>query len=69
MALKGNQGQLSQSVKDWFKQAQAQNWQGIEFTHHHSIGHWASPQGYSSGLGGASESITAPCIGNASGWA
>ncbi|WP_293086169.1 ISAs1 family transposase [Moorena sp. SIO4A1] len=37
LALKGNQGQLSQSVKDWFKQAQAQNWQGIEFTHHQSI--------------------------------
>ena len=30
LALKGNQGKLSQQVEEWFKQAQAQNWQGIE---------------------------------------
>lgn len=27
LALKGNQGKLSQQVSDWFKQAQAKNWQ------------------------------------------
>ncbi len=33
LALKGNQGKLSQQVSDWFKQAEAKNWQGIEFSY------------------------------------
>ena len=37
LALKGNQGKLSQQVSDWFKQAQAQNWQGIESTYHETV--------------------------------
>ncbi len=37
LALKGNQGKLSQQVKDWFKQAQAQNWQGVEYSHHETV--------------------------------
>ncbi len=34
LALKGNQGQLCQQVQDWFKQAQAQDWQGINYSYH-----------------------------------
>ncbi len=30
LALKGNQGKLSQQVADWFNQAQAKNWEGID---------------------------------------
>lgn len=37
LALKGNQGKLSQQVEDWFKQAQAQNWQGIEYSYHETL--------------------------------
>ncbi len=33
----GNQGKLSQQVEDWFKQAQAQNWQGIEYSYHETL--------------------------------
>jgi len=29
LALKGNQGKLSQQVENWFKQAEAKNWQGM----------------------------------------
>jgi predicted transposase YbfD/YdcC len=32
LALKGNQGKLNKQVRDWFKQAVAQNWQGIEYS-------------------------------------
>jgi len=32
LALKGNQGKLFQQVEDWFEQAVAQNWQGIEYS-------------------------------------
>ena len=37
LALKGNQGKLSQQVSDWFKQIQAQNWQGIESSYHETL--------------------------------
>ncbi len=37
LALKGNQGQLSQQVSDWFEQAQAQNWLGIEYSYHETV--------------------------------
>ncbi len=37
LALKGNQGKLSQQVEDWFKQAQAKSWEGIEFSYHQSL--------------------------------
>jgi predicted transposase YbfD/YdcC len=37
LALKGNQGKLSQQVKAWFEQAESQNWQGIEFTYHETV--------------------------------
>ncbi len=37
LALKGNQGKLSQQVEDWFKQAQAKNWQGIEFSYYQTV--------------------------------
>ena len=34
LALKGNQGKLNKQVRDWFKQAVAQNWQGIEYCYY-----------------------------------
>ena len=37
LALKGNQGKLSQQVEDWFKQAESQNWQGIEFSYDETL--------------------------------
>lgn len=37
LALKGNQGKLSQQVEDWFKQAEAKNWQGIEYSYHETV--------------------------------
>jgi predicted transposase YbfD/YdcC len=37
LALKGNQGKLSQQVEDWFKQAQARDWQGIDYSYHETI--------------------------------
>ncbi|AOY80179.1 hypothetical protein BJP36_09820 [Moorena producens JHB] len=37
LALKGNQGKLTQQVKDWFQQAQAKNWEGIKFSYHQTI--------------------------------
>ncbi len=37
LALKGNQGKLSQQVSDWFKQAEANNWQGIEFSYSQTV--------------------------------
>lgn len=37
LALKGNQGKLSQQVEKWFELAQSQNWQGIEFTHYEKV--------------------------------
>ena len=37
LALKGNQGKLSQQVADWFKQAQASGWQGIEYSYHETV--------------------------------
>jgi len=37
LALKGNQGKLSQQVEAWFEQAEFQNWQGIEFTYHETV--------------------------------
>ncbi len=33
LALKGNQGKLSQQVENWFEQAIAKNWQGIEYSY------------------------------------
>jgi predicted transposase YbfD/YdcC len=37
LALKGNQGKLSQQVENWFKQAESQNWQGIEFSYDETV--------------------------------
>lgn len=33
LALKGNQGKLSQQVQEWFQQAETQNWQGIDYSY------------------------------------
>ena len=33
LALKGNQGKLSQQVEKWFEQASTKNWQGIEYSY------------------------------------
>ena len=33
----GNQGKLSQQVEDWFKQAIAKNWQGIECSYDETV--------------------------------
>jgi uncharacterized protein with HEPN domain len=33
LALKGNQGKLNKQVRKWFKQAVAQNWKRIEYSH------------------------------------
>jgi predicted transposase YbfD/YdcC len=42
LALKGNQGKLSKQVEKWFKEAEAQNWQGIEYSYHEAFdtGHY-----------------------------
>ncbi len=37
LALKGNQGRLSQQVENWFEQAQAKNWQGIESSYYEKV--------------------------------
>jgi predicted transposase YbfD/YdcC len=37
LALKGNQGKLSQQVEDWFKLAQARDWQGIDYSYHETV--------------------------------
>ena len=37
LALKGNQGKLSQQVENWFNQAQAKNWQGINLSYHETV--------------------------------
>ncbi|NEP51356.1 MAG: ISAs1 family transposase [Moorea sp. SIO3C2] len=37
LALKGNQGKLRQQVEDWFKRAQAMNWQGIDYSYHQTL--------------------------------
>jgi predicted transposase YbfD/YdcC len=37
LALKGNQGKLSQQVETWFKQAQTDDWQGIEYSYHETV--------------------------------
>ena len=37
LALKGNQGLLSRQVEDWFQQAIAHNWQGIEYGYHETV--------------------------------
>ena len=37
LALKGNQGKLSQQVSDWFEQAQANNWQGSESSYYEKV--------------------------------
>ncbi|WP_293084977.1 ISAs1 family transposase [Moorena sp. SIO4A1] len=37
MALKGNQGKLSQQGSSWFEQAQAQQWQGIDYDYDQTI--------------------------------
>ena len=31
------QGKLSQQVEAWFKQAQASDWQGIEYSYHETV--------------------------------
>jgi predicted transposase YbfD/YdcC len=37
LALKGNQGKLSQQVEAWFTQAQVVNWQGTEYSYHETV--------------------------------
>jgi predicted transposase YbfD/YdcC len=37
LALKGNQGKLSQQVSDWFELAIAKNWQGIECSYDETV--------------------------------
>ena len=37
LALKGNQGKLSHQVENWFEQAQAKDWQGIEYRYHETV--------------------------------
>ncbi|WP_293084562.1 ISAs1 family transposase [Moorena sp. SIO4A1] len=37
LALKGNQGKLSQQVEQWFSMAEDQNWQGIELSYHQTV--------------------------------
>ena len=37
LALKGNQGKLSQQVEACFEQSESENWQGIEFTYHETV--------------------------------
>ncbi|NEO96785.1 MAG: hypothetical protein F6K56_44450 [Moorea sp. SIO3G5] len=58
MALKGNQGQLSQQVEAWFEQAQAQNWQGIEYSYDQTIDSGHHPIETRQDKGRARESIT-----------
>lgn len=59
LTLKGNQGKLSQQVEAWFKQAQAQNWEGIEYSCQETVetGHHRIETRACLGCGG--ESITA----------
>ena len=42
LALKDNQGKLSQQVQDYFEKAQAQNWQGIDYSYDETVegGHY-----------------------------
>lgn len=44
LALKGNQGKLSKQVEKWFKEAESQDWQGIEYSYHETFdsGHYRS---------------------------
>jgi predicted transposase YbfD/YdcC len=37
LALKDNQGKLSQQVEDWFKQTKASDWQAIEYSYHETV--------------------------------
>ena len=37
LALKGNQGLLSQQVEDWLQQALAHNWEGIEYSYYETV--------------------------------
>jgi predicted transposase YbfD/YdcC len=37
LALKGNQGSLSQAVEAWFEQAAASGWSGIDYDYHETI--------------------------------
>ncbi len=58
LALKGNQGKLSQQVENWFEQAFAKNWQGIEYSYDERVEsghHRIETRGC---LGGADKSIT-----------
>jgi predicted transposase YbfD/YdcC len=42
LALKGNQGKLSKQVEKWFKEAEAKDWKGIEYSYHETVedGHY-----------------------------
>jgi predicted transposase YbfD/YdcC len=42
LALKGNQGKLSKQIEKWFKEAEAKNWEGIEYSYHETFdnGHY-----------------------------
>ena len=44
LALKGNQGKLSKQVEKWFKEAESQGWEGIEYSYHETFdsGHYRS---------------------------
>jgi predicted transposase YbfD/YdcC len=44
LALKGNQGKLSKQVEQWFKEAEKQDWQGIEYSYYEAFdsGHYRS---------------------------
>ena len=59
LTLKGNQGKLSQQVSDWFNQAQANNWQGIEFSYDETLESGHHRRETRQVTGGAGESITA----------
>ena len=38
LALKGNQGKRSEQVEDWFEQAQASNFEGLEYSYDETVG-------------------------------
>lgn len=37
LALKGNQGKLSQQVEAWFAPVQASGWQGVDYSYHETV--------------------------------
>lgn len=61
LALKGNQGKLSQQVEAEFTQAQVISWQGIEYSYHETVeaGHHRIETRYCLGSAGESISVVA----------